>query len=256
MDDHCWQIQDKEPLFPDTLWSKPETKALAKRLVIIGGHTGGFDQVAAAYQAAREAGIGQTKVALPDKLRSVLAKSLPDAVFVPSSPNGTVGDKALNDLLSYEQWADLSLICQTSDNSESALCVTHFAQRRQKPLVLGDEAALALKSDPALLNQPGLYLVLSLAALQQVIKFLSPGLLIKHDMGLRPLALALAAIDTPAGLVTVYDQHVLVKVGDNVTSTKRQSTPSLAALAGFSAVWLAWEPAKPLAALSTAAFVF
>ena len=64
-----WQQQTaSKPLFPDIEWSKPEQRALAGRLGIIGGNKLGFAAVAEAYSTAHDSGVGEVRVLLPDAL--------------------------------------------------------------------------------------------------------------------------------------------------------------------------------------------
>ena len=37
-----WHKQGTKPLYPDVIWSKPENKQAAGKLLIIGGHAYGF----------------------------------------------------------------------------------------------------------------------------------------------------------------------------------------------------------------------
>lgn len=67
-----WFRQAKEPLFPDLLWSRPENKLQAGKLLIIGGHEHLFAAPAEAYSESLTAGIGVAKVLLPDKLQTIL----------------------------------------------------------------------------------------------------------------------------------------------------------------------------------------
>ena len=54
-----WQRQEPgEPLFPDLLWSRPENRQFAGKLLIMGGNAHGFAAPAEAYAHAEKAGIG------------------------------------------------------------------------------------------------------------------------------------------------------------------------------------------------------
>src|SRR5471030_2483183 len=99
------QIPDK-PLFPDLLWSRPENKRQAGKLLIVGGNVDGFAAPAAAFSAATKAGIGTSRVLLPDSTRKVLGKSFAEAEFCPSTPSGSFSRQALAQLLENAEWAD------------------------------------------------------------------------------------------------------------------------------------------------------
>ena len=48
-----WHRQDiKEPLFGNTLWSRPQNRKLAGKLLIVGGHAHSFADVGHAYPPA------------------------------------------------------------------------------------------------------------------------------------------------------------------------------------------------------------
>lgn len=53
-----WQVQSDKLLFPEIEWSKPEQKAFAGKLLIIGGGAGQFRSLALAYENALRAGAG------------------------------------------------------------------------------------------------------------------------------------------------------------------------------------------------------
>src|SRR5471030_891522 len=99
------QTADK-PLFPDLLWSRPENKRQAGKLLIVGGSVDGFAAPAAAFSAAAEAGIGTARVLLPDSTRKVLGTSFAEAEFCPSTPSGSFSRQALAQLLENAEWAD------------------------------------------------------------------------------------------------------------------------------------------------------
>ncbi len=73
MDTAYWlKQQPDQPLFPDIAWQKPEQKALAGKLLILGGSAHGFAAVAQAYTDAGNAGVGQCRVVLPDALKKTI----------------------------------------------------------------------------------------------------------------------------------------------------------------------------------------
>src|SRR5688572_21972704 len=98
MDFDYWLKQTPEkPLYPDIEWQKPEQKALAGKLLIIGGNAHGFAAVAQAYQDAKSAGIGECRVVLPDVLKKNIDASI-DCVFVPTNQSGGITKDSINQL--------------------------------------------------------------------------------------------------------------------------------------------------------------
>ena len=60
MNHSYWHIQTTEkPLFPDIEWNRPEQRAHAGKLVIIGGNKLGFTAISEAYAVAEKLGAGQ-----------------------------------------------------------------------------------------------------------------------------------------------------------------------------------------------------
>jgi NAD(P)H-hydrate repair Nnr-like enzyme with NAD(P)H-hydrate dehydratase domain len=117
-----WLRQTKEPLFPDVLWSRPENKRHAGKLLIIGGHKQTFNAVSEAYSATLKAGIGIVRVILPDSLHKMLHAVFPDAEFASSTPVGSFSRLALDDLVLASEWADGVLLAgDFGHNSETAI---------------------------------------------------------------------------------------------------------------------------------------
>jgi NAD(P)H-hydrate repair Nnr-like enzyme with NAD(P)H-hydrate dehydratase domain len=101
-----WQRQTaKEPLFPDIEWEKPEQKAHAGRLGIIGGNKLGFAGVAEAFSVAYDAGIGNVKVLLPDALKKSIPTSWTDVAVAPSTVSGGLSKDALVDVMALADWS-------------------------------------------------------------------------------------------------------------------------------------------------------
>src|SRR4051812_2319498 len=95
-----------KPLFPDVLWSRPENRRHAGKLLIVGGHKQEFNEVSAAYAASIKAGIGTVRVILPDSLQKTLGKMFPEAEYAASTPIGSFSRQALGTLLDVADWAD------------------------------------------------------------------------------------------------------------------------------------------------------
>ena len=253
-----WLKQQDEPLFSDILWSKPERKSARGKLLIIGGHLHGFERAATAFLNATEAGAGEVKVVLPDKLKPVLAGSLETAVFTASTNSGTLAKDSYDELMAFAEWADAVLLVQPGDNSETSLAITQFISQNTKPLVIGDDVLSVIKHDMSSLLKPPLMLALSIGGLQALLKGLGSSYSLRHDMGLRPLVLALTeeAKLEGFGIATVSGPDVVTVAGGKAVTTRRNKQPQLDALAAWLAVWWMWQPNKLLEAMATAAFEF
>ena len=125
-----WQKQGSEPLFPDLVWARPETRASAGKLLIVGGTAQSFASSAEAYVAAEKAGVGTCRIVLPNSLTKTVAKLFPEALFAPSTPSGSFAVSALAELLDHAAWADGVLIAaDTGNNSETAQLFENFLSK-------------------------------------------------------------------------------------------------------------------------------
>lgn len=130
-----------EPAFPDILWSRPESKQTSGKLLIVGGNVHGFIDVGLSYQAAVKAGAGTVRVLLPDALRKTVGATLENCEFAPSTPSGSFGKSALNELLIHAAWADCVLLAgEFGRNSETAIVLEQFVQKYIGPLVVTRDA--------------------------------------------------------------------------------------------------------------------
>src|SRR5262245_34884782 len=123
MEREYWRKQQPgKLLFPELEWSRPENKAQAGKLLIVGGNQHGFAAPAEAYAVATKTGIGTARVLLPDALQKTVGRILDNGEFAPSTPSGSFSQKALGELLSYSSWADAALLAgDFGRNSETAI---------------------------------------------------------------------------------------------------------------------------------------
>lgn len=257
MDDN-WRRQDKKPLWPNLVWAKPEQKNRAGKLLVIGGHLHGFENAARAYEQALTAGIGQAKVVLPDKLRPVLGGQLEHAVFAPSTAAGTLASQGRSVLTEYISWADTLLFTQTGENSETVRLIVELISHTSRPAVMTGDILNLIKHDAYRLLDNSKMLVLEPKGLQILLKILQSPLTVRHDMGLRPLVLAM--LSEPKlklfKLAVVYEDTIVIAVDGQAVTTKRHQHPDPVSLAAWLAVWWSWRPAGGLDALATAAYEF
>src|SRR5688572_16228703 len=166
-----WVSQDQDkPLFPELEWSRPENRAFAGKLLVVGGNAHGFAAPAEAYGDALQAGIGTARVLLPDATRKVVIAVMPEADFAPSTPSGSFGLKALIELLDLGNWADGVLIAgDLGRNSETAVLLESFLTKFRGQVTLTKDAADYVASTPhSALDRQDTLLVLSLSQLQRL----------------------------------------------------------------------------------------
>lgn len=280
-----WQQQGTQPLFPDLLWSRPENKLHAGKLLIIGGTGQGFAGAAEAYAAADKAGIGTTRVILPASLRRTVEKLFPAAEFAPSTLSGSFGMSALAELLDAAHWADGVLIAgDTGHNSETTQLFEAFLghlpeyPNRHPELVSGppkhttemlsqvqhDNLALTLCGDIietfftnplAILNRPNTTLVLNFVQLQKLAVAGRHNEAFTSSMGLLPLVEKLLNFNKlhTANLLVLHDQTVTVAV-DGRISTTQVADKSMTQLAAHAATWWLQNPTKPFEAITSSLF--
>lgn len=259
MDDTFWQKQTDKAIFPDVVWSRPEQKAQAKKLLIIGGHSGGFDQVGRVYQAALDAGIGHAKVVLPDRLKPSVGIHLPDAVFANLAPEPKLRGGALNQLMAYADWADGVVFTQTGNNSQTALLTAAFIQALKNRLIVTDDLLELLAQDAQLLvGRPDTLFVLSFSGLQNLVKLAGSEVGLRHDMGLRPFVLALRELNQSIGapLNVIFEQEIVSAHDGQIVTTPRQFKPDPLMLAGWMATWWLQQPHRPIETLSAVVMEF
>lgn len=255
-----WLKQTAEkPLFPDLLWSRPENRGLAGKLLIIGGSSHGFAAPAEAYQAAVKAGAGTVKVLLPDATKRFVGKFLETAEFAPSTPSGSFAQKSLDSMLDIGAWADGVLLAgDFGRNSETAVALEKFIRSYNGSLVItkdGIDYFLGSTDNPGP-RTSAITLVLSMAQLQKLaakLKFSQPFTL---GMDLLPLVRALYdfSISFSLNIVVKHHRDILVACDGQVSSTRLDPDMNVwrVKTAAAVAVWQLQNPAIPFKALTTA----
>src|ERR1700759_1177296 len=141
MADTSWLKQTSEPLFPNILWSRPENKRQAGKLLIIGGHKQSFSAVSRAYAAAQKAGAGTIRVVLPLSLQKTLGKSFPEAEFADSTAIGSFSRQALGLFLELSDWAEGVLLAgKFGQNSETAVLLENYVAKFAGQLTLAGDS--------------------------------------------------------------------------------------------------------------------
>lgn len=254
-----WHKQTEEPLFPDLLWSQPENKQQAGKLLIIGGNLHGFAAPAEAYQAAVKAGIGVAKVLLPDALKKVVGPIIENGEYAPSTPSGSFSQKALGEFLEFSGWADGVLLAgDLGRNSETAILIEKCLAKIPHQITLTKDAAdYAINTPLTIAKRDKTCLVISVEQLQRFAKNILPAQPIKFSMDLLQLVEVLHEITShwSGSIVTQHSQTIFVAHGGQVSTTPLTSKQDIwrVQTATYCAVWWLQNPAKPFEALTTAA---
>lgn len=258
MDNTHWRKQTiDKPLFPDLIWSRPENKQLAGKLLIIGGNVHGFSAPAEAYQASIKAGIGTTRALVPDSLQKTMGRAFEAGIFAPSTPSGSFSQKALAVALDEAAWADGVLIAgDLGRNSETAILLEQLAVKYPGQLTITKDAADYFVSTPkALLGRDSTLLVVSFAQLQKLAVAMRFTMAFTFSMDFLQLTEALHQFTQQ------YHIHVIVKHLQNIfvatdgevsaTTLKNDEETWRVKTAAYASVWWLQNPSKTFEALST-----
>ncbi len=250
-----WHKQGTEPLFPDLIWSKPETKHAAGKLLIVGGNSHGFSASAEAYQAATKAGIGTVRVALPDSLQKTVGTFLENAFFLPSTPSGSLAKAALAELLEHAMWSDGVLLTgELGRNSETAVLLESFVSKYSGTLIITRDAADYFYAHPStVLARANTTLVISLSQLQQLAKNDKYPQPVRFQMDVVQLVdwLHDFTLEYECNIVVQHLGKIFVAVSGQVSTTAHETEIWRLQTASAASVWLIQHPQKPFEALTT-----
>lgn len=254
-----WHKQTPDqPLYPNIEWSKPEQKAFAGKLGIVGGNKLGFAGVAEAYKIALETGAGQVRVVLPDVLRKTIPASMTDVLFAATNPSGSLSKDATPELTALAAWADeLLLIGDAGRSSETAIVYEQFLKGYDGALVITRDAIDLIKnSSQALAERPNTLIIAAFAQLQKLFQSVYYPKVLTFSMQLTNLIEALHkfTITYPVTIAVLHHDTFIVASGGEVVTTP-WGNPLLIwrgdVAARVSAYWL-WNKSKPLEATATA----
>ena len=254
MENTYWLRQTDKPLFEDVLWSRPENKQRAGKLLIVGGNLHGFSAPGTAYNAAVKVGIGTARVILPDKIQKTVGKSLPEAEFAPSSLSGSFSKEALAQILDSAQWADGVLLAgDFGKNSETAILLEKFVEKFDGQLTLSGDSVDYFLSNPIMALRRHNVIASNFGLLQKLVK---PAL-IKHVDDLMNLVGKLHEItqNNKAKLITYHQGHIIAADSGQVSTTPSKEV-NLVDIAAYASVWWLQQPQKPFEALVSAVFSY
>ncbi len=256
-----WHSQTEKPLFPNLLWSRPETRLGAGKLLIIGGQAQEFIHVAESHSAADRAGAGTIRVLMPSSTRRI-TKMLPNIEYASANSSGSFARDALSELIDASLWADGVLLAgDLGRNSETTLMLEKFSLEYGSLLVI-NQAALASLPSPAksLFNRPETVISLSFNELQKRVGELGLIRPITSRTANNELAQILHEItaEYAAHLIVSADGWLWTAGNGQVVSTKpkadTESQKSISQLTATSAVWAAQNPGKLFEAVTTAVY--
>lgn len=243
------------------LWSRPENKRQAGKLLIVGGNKFGFAAVGSAYAAAQKAGIGTMRVLLPNALERTVGKLLPEAEFAPSTPSGSFSRPSLDRLLELSGWADGVLLAgDFGRNSETAIMLERFLNEYQGQVtVQHDGLDYFWQTKSVALNRPATNMVVNLGKLQKIAKNNWPRTPILQSMALAEMVnwLHERTIENKIGIITKQDEFYLGSIDSEVISSPAKPEQAWQTEIGaYIAVWGIQQPSKPLESLASALYSY
>lgn len=250
------QTSDK-PLFPELLWSRPENKMLAGKLLIIGGNSFGFSAVGEAYSESLQTGVGEVRVLLPDAIQKIVGGVFEHAFFASSTPSGSLSKKALDQCLEAAHWADgVLIIGDVSRNGETAAFLELFSEQYNGPLIITKDALeLLVKQSPSIAMRSNTALIMNMADVQLLAKQLKFDEALTFDLTTEVFVARLKklAANIRASIVIKRNEHFVVLKQDRASLTPAPMSEELwrVRTAAHASVWLIQNPSKPFEALTT-----
>ncbi len=243
-----------EPLYPDLIWSQPENKSRAGKLLIISGDATGFAVAAQAYQTALTAGAGTVRVVLPDFLRTLVPKQIQfELEFAPAVRNGSFAKGSLGVLLEQAAWADTVLLPGgIGRNSETSATLEQFVQKYTGLLIIAGDALDVFVHTPKLIFERERTIVIAdFNQLQKMWHKIAPGkAALTYSLPLQPMVelLHLATLQVAPLIVTNHQTTLQVAYQGQVSTTPSEDKNT----AAKSAVWAMQHQDKLFESVTTA----
>lgn len=258
MDTSYWHKQTTtKPLFPDIEWSKPERRDQAGNLGIIGGNKLGFAGVAESYAATKAAGVGATRVLLPDVLKRTIPPVITDTIFAASNPSGSLARDALVTMRELGGWANGILLAgDAGRNSETALVYDDFIAAYSGQLTITRDAIDLIKNNSQLLvERPDTLVVASFAQVQKLFQGVYYPKILTFSMHIGQLVEALHkfTLTYPVTIVTLHRETLVIASGGEIVTQPWNNAMAIwrgHTAARAAAYWL-WNPSKPLESIAS-----
>lgn len=261
MNTNYWHKQSADtPLYPNVEWNKPEQRALAGRLGIIGGSAQSFRASADAFSTSLKSGAGEAKVLLPDALKKAVPLAATDVIFAPSTASGGLSNDAEADLRAFADWASgLLLIGDAGKNSQTASVYETIVRDTDKPVVITRDAVDLLQNSASLLlESSNVTLVVSFAQLQRLLRFVYYPKMITFSMQLAQLVdtLHAATITYNATIVVFHKNQLIAAKGGEVVTTPFANALNIwrGQTASVIASYTLWNTSNPLKGAAAAIF--
>ncbi len=258
MNDSSWLKQSiNRPLFEDLLWSRPEHKLRAGKLLIAGGSSHGFSDPALVYTMANKAGAGRINVLLPGSLKASVGSHLEDAVFAPSNATGSFSRSSLASFIDQANWADLTLLAgDFGHNSETAIVLESFLADFKGELCLTNDSVDHFFAMPStLFERPSTFIVLEVSKLQKLLSKLRLNKAILSTTNLTQTVEFMKELTDkyPVGLVISNGPFYVLGYEGQVATTEAEAVPKnwTLVIASYLSVWWMQNKDQPFKAAAT-----
>jgi len=259
MDRTYWQKQTlKSPLFDGIIWGKPQRKDLLGKLLVVGGNSHAIGVPSSAFNIALEQGVGECKVAMPDKTRKLLGpKPPPNIELVASNPSGSFSSKAAIELKNQILSVNATIFAgDFGQNSETAILLEKLLGLPGLQTYSDDSLDYFITKPLPILRRKDTLLVLDTTQLQKIALHAKLSHTFTHDMELLQFIDRLHEFTNMfcCNILISHKDQMLVASSGQVISTKVEAKANnwQITYATAATVWWLQNPSQPLQAISTA----
>ena len=261
METTYWHRQTDKALFPELEWNKPERRDQAGKVLVVGGDMHNLAAPASAFEILKQTGVGNIKLALPDKTKKFVGKTLPEALFLPSTTSGEFSIDGEVELLDQAMWADALLLPgDNGRNSQTTILFSDILQAYKDQITLTRDAVDILSNNPAeLFEREHTTLIVSFAQLQKLMKNYGESTPLTFVMDLVKFVefLHVFTQHKAVSIVTLHQNQLVVASRGKVSTTKSQMNEKAQwrlKAAVNSICYQVWNPERSFEALTHACF--
>ncbi len=250
-------LQRDRPLYDDVIYSRPEQRRIAGRLLLAGGHSGSFHPLAQIYDEARTAGIGKIVLVMPDSLKKIVGNLLSDAIFAPSGPGGAFAKDAAERVLALATDTEGLILADFSQNAEAGIVMREILAGYSGIKCITPEIISSFKTELAEIKElRKSFWLCDLRTARLAIAALEVAAVLPLDASRLAVAGAAKLLANGIGhpCVIAGINQVFVSDGDTVTVTELIKAIGINQLTAWLTVWLLQQPQTPLKTLTTAVF--
>lgn len=259
MDEYWLKQTIEKPLFSDLLWSKPENKMHAGKLLIIGGSTNGFAHTVGCFMEANAAGAGIVKVLIPDSTKKLIGQHNEDIIFGSSTKSGGFAQSALGEFIESSNWADAVLLSgELGNNSDTTILFEKFLDNYSDSLIIsGDAFDFCHSFFNKLLRNHGVTFILDINKLQKLAVAAKVTKPVTSKISLVNLIQVLHEMTelNNANIVIEFSNFIIIASQGFVSTTNIVKKENLQIkLSANTSVWFMQNKTKIFEALSCAAY--